>query len=75
MVHIINGCGGASWKDPQPVVNKTAFTPDITSFAAVTFITIEGETALVQTVDARPGRNLAVIDECVWQKNPAGIPE
>ena len=74
MVHIVNGCGGASWKDPQPVVNKTAFTPDTTSFGVITFITIEGETAFVQTVDARPGRNLAVIDEWVWQKNPVGSP-
>ena len=74
VVHIVNGCGGASWKSPQPVVNKTAFTPDTTSFAVITFITIEGETALVQTVDARPGRNLAVIDEWVRQNNPAGSP-
>ncbi|MBA7710073.1 hypothetical protein ES703_119002 [subsurface metagenome] len=74
MVHIVNGCGGASWKDPQPYTNKTAYTPDTTSFATITFITIDGNTALVQTVDARPGRNLAVIDEWVWQKNPVGSP-
>ncbi len=68
MVHIVNGCGGASWKSPQPVVNKAAFTPSTTSFAVITFITIEGGTAHVQTIDARPGRNLAVIDEWVWEK-------
>lgn len=75
MVHIINGCGGASWEDPQSYTNKTAFTPATTSFAAVTFITINGDTALVQTVDVRPDRNLAVIDEWQWLKGTAGIRE
>jgi hypothetical protein len=69
MVHIVNGCGGASWKDPQTVVNKTAFTPSTRSFATITFITIEGGTALVQTIDARPDRNLEVIDEWSWEKD------
>jgi len=75
MVHIVNGCGGASWKDPQPYTNKTAYTPDTTSFATITFITIDGNTALVQTIDARPGRNLAVIDEWEWEKSTAEIHE
>ena len=70
MVHIINGCGGATWKKPQKYTEKTAFTPDTRSFACLTFITIEGNTALIQTVDARPGRNFEVIDEWEWVKNP-----
>ncbi|UCH11308.1 MAG: metallophosphoesterase [Fidelibacterota bacterium] len=73
MVHIVNGCGGASWKSPQTVVTKTAFTPDTTSFAVVTFITLEEGNALIQTIDARPDRNLRVIDEWMWQRNPAFI--
>ena len=32
MVHIINGAGGASWKDPIPPNPKIAFTPAVPSF-------------------------------------------
>lgn len=66
MVHIINGCGGASFKDPQTVVEKTAYTPSVTSFACITFITIEGSTASVKTVDVRKLVNWGTIDEWTW---------
>jgi predicted phosphodiesterase len=62
IVHIINGTGGASFKDPAPNSPKTAFTPSEKSFPSITFLTIEGDKASVQTVDARPGHNLQVID-------------
>lgn len=68
MVHIVNGVGGASWKDPQPVTEKTAYTPDERSFPCITFITIEGKNASIQTIDARPEKELAVIDEWMWKK-------
>lgn len=63
MVHIINGTGGAGWKHPQIPTWRTAFTPDTRSFPTITFITIDGHTATVQTVDARPGHDLRVIDQ------------
>jgi large repetitive protein len=63
IVHIINGTGGASWKSPQPYVEKTAFTPDEKSFPCITFLTIEGNSGVIQTLDARPGNNLKIIDE------------
>lgn len=65
MVHIINGTGGASWESAQQYSEKTAFTPDTTSFPTITFITLDANTILVQTVDARPESNLNVIDE--WE--------
>jgi len=65
MVHIINGTGGASWEPAQLYSEKTAFTPDTTSFATITFITLEANTILVQTIDAPSESNLNVIDE--WQ--------
>jgi len=68
MVHIINGTGGASWKDPVPSDEKIAFTPSIKSFPCITFLTFEGDSATLQTVDARPGSKLKVIDECKWTK-------
>lgn len=68
MVHIINGTGGATWKDPALPNPKIAFTPSIKSFPCITFITFEGHSATVQTVDARPGSKLRVIDEWKWTK-------
>ena len=63
IVHIINGTGGASWQEPADYTPKTAFTPNVKSFPTITFVTIEGNKASLQTVDARPGNNLKVIDE------------
>ncbi len=66
MVHLINGCGGASWKDPLENTVKTAFTPTVRSFPCITFLVLEGDTATLRTVDARPRKNLALIDEWSW---------
>ena len=63
IVHIINGTGGASWEGPQTYLDKTAFTPGEKSFPCITFLTIEGNHGVIQTLDARPGHNLKVIDE------------
>ena len=68
MVHIINGVGGASFKEPQTWSEKTAFTPRSGSFPSITFITIEGNKATVQTIDARPENKLRVIDEWEWTR-------
>ncbi len=68
MVHVINGTGGASWKDPAPPGPRTAFTPSERSFPCITFITFEGRTASLRTVDARPGKHLATIDSWTWTK-------
>lgn len=62
IVHVINGTGGASYKDPAPVTTKTAFTPSEKSFPCITFLTFDGNEAELHTVDARPGHNLQVID-------------
>ncbi len=68
MVHVINGTGGASWKDPVPASGMIAFTPSVRSFPCITFLTFEGNTATLQTVDARPESRLKVIDEFTWTK-------
>ncbi|MFZ1081490.1 MAG: metallophosphoesterase [Candidatus Kryptoniota bacterium] len=68
IVHVINGTGGASFKDPSPDSPKTAFTPSEKSFPCITFITIEGNNAELKTVDARPGHNLQVIDRYETEK-------
>jgi hypothetical protein len=68
IVHIINGTGGASWKDPAPSDPRTAFTPSVKSFPCITFMTFEGNTAHLRTVDARPGNNLQTIDSCSWKR-------
>jgi hypothetical protein len=68
MVHIINGTGGASWKEPVAPDEKIAFTPSVTSFPCITFLTFDGDTATLQTVDARPASKLKVIDEIKWTK-------
>ncbi len=68
MVHIINGTGGASWKPAQKYTDKTAFTPDTVSFPTLVYITFEENTATVMTIDARPERDRAVIDEWTWIK-------
>ncbi len=68
MVHIINGTGGASWKDPAPEGPRTAFTPSVRSFPCITFVTFQGNTALLRTVDARPGKNLQIIDSLTWTR-------
>jgi hypothetical protein len=62
IVHIINGTGGASWKDPAAMSPQVAFTPSVKSFPVVTFITFEGRVATLRTVDARPEKHLQVID-------------
>ncbi len=66
MVHLINGCGGASWKEPQKGTSMTAFTPTVRSFPCITFLVLEGDTAVIRTVDARPREKLSVIDEWTW---------
>jgi len=71
MVHIVNGCGGAGFKAPQQKSSKTAFTPDSWSFAMVTFITIEGDVATVETVDARTLENVGTVDRWVWDRSSA----
>ncbi|NOZ57056.1 MAG: T9SS type A sorting domain-containing protein [Calditrichaeota bacterium] len=71
MVHIVNGCGGADFKPPQAKSSKTAFTPDTWSFAMVTFITIEGDVATVETVDARTLENVGTVDRWVWDRSSA----
>jgi hypothetical protein len=68
MVHIINGAGGASWKDPVPMGPQIAFTPPVQSFPCITFVTFTGSTAEVRTVDARPGKDLEIIDSWTWTK-------
>ncbi len=68
MVHIVNGCGGASWKEPLAYAELTAFTPDVRSFPCITFLTLEDNTAVIRTIDARPGNNLALIDEWIWER-------
>ena len=62
IVHIINGTGGASWKDPVTMSPQIAFTPSVRSFPVITFITFEGHTAKLRTVDARPENHLHIID-------------
>ena len=62
IIHIINGTGGASWKDPAPMGPQIAFTPSVTSFPVITFITFEGSTATLRTVDVRPENHLQLID-------------
>ena len=64
IVHIINGTGGASWKDPVPMSSQIAFTPSVRSFPVITFITFEGHNAKLRTVDARPENHLHSIDSC-----------
>ena len=68
MVHVINGAGGASWLKPVAVTPKTAFTPSERSFPCITFVTFQGDTASLRTVDARPGKNLQIIDTFTWTK-------
>jgi predicted phosphodiesterase len=68
MVTIINGTGGASWKDPAPLGPSIAYTPSEKSFPCITFLTLKGNTASVKTVDARPGKGLRTIDEWTWQR-------
>jgi hypothetical protein len=68
IVHIVNGTGGASWKDPAPASPMIAFTPDSKSFPCVTFITFKGTVATVKTIDARPDKHLSAIDEWTWNK-------
>jgi predicted phosphodiesterase len=68
MVHVINGTGGASWKDPAPAGARTAFTPAEKSFPCITFVTFEGNTARIRTVDARPEKHLQTIDSWAWTR-------
>ncbi len=68
MVTIINGTGGATWEKPAPMGPMIAYTPSEKSFPCITFLTFEGDTASLKTVDARPGKNLRVIDEWKWRR-------
>jgi len=68
IVTIINGTGGASWKEPVKQNPRIAFSPSETSFPTVTFLTFKGNSAHLETVDCRPGSNLKVIDQCDYQK-------
>jgi hypothetical protein len=68
LVHIVNGTGGASWKDPAPASEKIAYSPSVRSFPCITFLTFEGQKVSVTTVDARPTSNLNVIDRWSWSK-------
>ncbi|MBE3133052.1 MAG: metallophosphoesterase, partial [Acidobacteria bacterium] len=70
MVHIINGAGGASWKDPILPNPKIAFTPAVPSFPCVTFLTFEGARVSLETIDARPGQNGRVIDRWSSVRRP-----
>ena len=63
IVHIINGTGGANWQEPAAHTPKTAFTPNAESFATITFLIIQRSKAQLQTIDARQGHNLQVINE------------
>ncbi len=68
IVHVINGTGGASFKDPSPQSPKIAYTPAEKSFPCITFVTISGNKASLETVDARPGHDLRVIDKYTTEK-------
>ena len=68
IVHVVNGTGGASFKDPAPNSPKIAFTPAEKSFPCITFLTIDGNKAELETVDARPGQDLKVIDRYATEK-------
>lgn len=68
IVHVVNGTGGASWKDPVDLAPVTAFTPREKSFPCITFLTIEGNKAHLETIDARKGNKLKVIDMCDYSK-------
>jgi predicted phosphodiesterase len=68
LVNIVNGTGGASWKDPAPHSEKVAFTPQGKSFPCIAFLTFEGQDVSLTTVDARPESNLNVIDSWSWHK-------
>ena len=68
LIHIINGTGGASWKDPVPMNPQIAFTLPVKSFPVITFITFEGGIAKLRTVDARPESHLKIIDSCTITK-------
>ena len=68
VVTIINGTGGASWKDPVASNPKIAYTPNERSFPTVTFITFDGDKAHLETIDCRPGKNLNVIDKYDYHK-------
>ena len=68
IVHIINGTGGASFKDPTPESAKTEFTPAGKSFPCIAFLTIEGDKAKLETIDARPGQLLHILDTCTFDR-------
>jgi hypothetical protein len=70
IVHIVNGTGGASWKSAQPMTEKTAFTPRSTSFACLTFLTIDGDRLRLETIDARPRSQRNVIDRWEMTRRP-----
>jgi Calcineurin-like phosphoesterase len=68
IVTIINGTGGASWKDPVNSNPEIAYTPSERSFPTITFLTFDGDKAHLETVDCRPGKNLKVIDQKDYTK-------
>jgi large repetitive protein len=68
IVTIINGTGGASWKDPVKPNPKIAYTPAEKSFPTITFLTFDGNKVHLETADCRPGKNLKIIDQCDYTK-------
>ena len=56
------------YKPAQPITEKTAYTPSSRNFACVTFITIEGSTAYVETIDVRTYPNIGIFDTWMWDK-------
>ena len=68
IVTIINGTGGATWKDPVSPNPKIVYTPKERSFPTITFLTFEGNKAHLETIDCRPGKNLRIIDKYDYLK-------
>jgi Calcineurin-like phosphoesterase len=68
IVHIVNGTGGASWKEAVVPNKVIEYTPSEKSFPCITFLTIEGEKAHLQTIDARPESKMKMIDEAFYEK-------
>jgi len=68
LVHIVNGTGGATWKDPAPPSEKIAYSPSVRSFPCITFLTFQGRQVSIETIDARPDSKLKVIDRWSWSK-------
>ncbi len=68
IVHIVNGTGGASFKDPVDKSSIIDFSPSVKSFPVITFLTINGNKAHLETVDARDKSKLQLIDKMDYEK-------